>query len=170
MLSFFTFGNYTILSKINHKCNLRASPLLKDEKSTSFTKLISQATSSSCILQQRQFLQAMKKLIYSLQQMICFQHIHSIQATALKRLVVSIKNRRQKPYLVILRRTMSAWVEHQRKAVLSYLGTETTQDEEQHQLLALQVEILWAAVTPHKLHHWLLPTSHRTGDNQLLFN
>lgn len=35
---------------------------------------------------------------------------------------------------------MSAWVEHQRKAVLSYLGTETTQDEEQRQLLGLQVE------------------------------
>lgn len=39
---------------------------------------------------------------------------------------------------------MSAWAEHQRKAVLFCLGTEMTEDEEQCQLLCLQVEILWA--------------------------
>lgn len=36
---------------------------------------------------------------------------------------------------------MSAWAEHQRKAVLFYLGTGMTQDGEQRQLLRLQVEI-----------------------------
>lgn len=45
----------------------------------------------------------------------------------------------------------SAWAEHRRKAVLFYLGTERTQDEEQHQLPHLQVETPQAAVTPHEL-------------------
>lgn len=137
---FFAFASHTILSKINRMCHLHASPLLKDEKSTSFTRLISDATNSSCFLQQRQFLLAMKKLLYSWEQMICFQHIHSIQGTALKRLAISRNNCQHEPYLVTLRRTTSAWAEHQRKAVLSYRGTETTQDEEQRQLLGLQAE------------------------------
>jgi len=65
---------------------------------------------------------------------------------------------------------MSAWEEHQRKAVLFYLGTEMTQDEEQGQPVRLRVKIPRAAVTLRKLDHWLLFTSHKAGDYQLLFN
>lgn len=48
---------------------------------------------------------------------------------------------------------MSAWAAHRRKAVLFYLGTETTQGGEQSQLPHLQVETPQAARIPRELAH-----------------
>lgn len=110
----------------------------------------------------------MKKPVYLLEQIACFQQSRFIQATALESLVASTNSRQHKPYLAILRRMTSAWAEHQKKAVLFYLGTETTQDKEQRQLLQLQAEMLWAAVAARRVEYWLLSTRHKTGDNPLI--
>lgn len=90
-------------------------------KSTSSPKLLSHATHSPCILQQGPFLQAMKRNINSLEQMICFQHRCFIQVTD-----QSLEVPPSRAYLAIPRRTRSAWAELRRKAVLFYLGTVGT--------------------------------------------
>lgn len=121
------------MSEINHKSLFTASPLLSDEKSANSHKSLSHATHSFCILQHGLFLQAMKRIINWLEQIICFQHRCFIQVTD-----ESLEVPPSRAYLAIPRRTRSAWAELRRKAVLFYLGTVGTQGEKS-QLFHLQL-------------------------------